>query len=119
MDGNPRVRLVVSADMPPTGDRLFPGASRGNRFRIVLRDVELPPDERQQHQDAVLQIVEQVRCRGFVNYFGQQRFGGAITRHTQSALLFVPWAAAEWLRVLRCDTSNGVFVLRGWQYCWQ
>jgi tRNA pseudouridine13 synthase len=44
------------------------GALKGNRFRIMLRDV-------QGDRDAAEQIVDSIRAHGVPNYFGEQRFG--------------------------------------------
>eukprot|EP00435_Cladocopium_sp_Y103_P036684 s1847_g9.t1 len=56
------------------------GNLRGNHFTIVLRDVSLDSDLsadvallEQMHRAA-----EKLRGDGFVNYFGEQRFGGAM-----------------------------------------
>lgn len=48
--------------------KLQRGALKGNRFRIVLRDV-------QGDRDGAERIVESIRARGVPNYFGEQRFG--------------------------------------------
>ena len=48
--------------------KLRPGELRGNRFRIVLRDVT-------GERDAVEAKLEAVASRGVPNYFGPQRFG--------------------------------------------
>ena len=84
VDNNPRIRMVVDPTCPPTRVRLFPGSCNGNRFRIVLRDVPLDSDAADIKNDPVLQVAAQIRERGFVNYFGEQRFGGNTTRNTDS-----------------------------------
>ena len=48
---------------------LFLGDSIGNKFQIVLRDVELDS------QTDLKQSIENVKLNGFLNYFGIQRFG--------------------------------------------
>ena len=50
------------------GRKLHRGALMGNRFRIVLRDVD-------GNRDAAEKIVESIRTHGVPNYFGEQRFG--------------------------------------------
>lgn len=50
------------------GRKLQRGALKGNRFRIVLRDVE-------GDHDVAERIVESIRSQGVPNYFGEQRFG--------------------------------------------
>ncbi len=48
--------------------KLHRGALKGNRFRIVLREVE-------GDRPAAEKIVELIRAQGVPNYFGEQRFG--------------------------------------------
>jgi tRNA pseudouridine13 synthase len=48
--------------------KLQRGALKGNRFRIVLREVE-------GDRDAAERIVDSIRTQGVPNYFGEQRFG--------------------------------------------
>lgn len=50
------------------GRKLQRGALKGNRFRIVLREVL-------GDREAAAAIVESIRARGVPNYFGEQRFG--------------------------------------------
>jgi tRNA pseudouridine13 synthase len=50
-------------------NKLRPGHLRGNRFSIVIRDVEPAGLER------VQAIAQQVTLHGGANYFGEQRFG--------------------------------------------
>ncbi|GAB64680.1 hypothetical protein PCYB_022500, partial [Plasmodium cynomolgi strain B] len=44
------------------------GAHSGNRFVVVLRNV-------QTHEDYLRHKLEQIKKHGFINYFGMQRFG--------------------------------------------
>jgi tRNA pseudouridine13 synthase len=48
--------------------KLKRGALRGNRFVLVLREV-------QGDRDAAEQVLQQIAARGVPNYFGEQRFG--------------------------------------------
>lgn len=48
--------------------KLRRGALAGNRFRIVVRELDSPPD-------AVLDRLSTVAARGVPNWFGEQRFG--------------------------------------------
>ena len=48
------------------------GDHSGNHFNIVVRDVTVD-------DDVVAMAVRGVAERGFVNYFGPQRFGGGTT----------------------------------------
>lgn len=52
------------------------GDLRGNKFVIALRDLELGTDG---DTSIVLSAVEGLRNRGFVNYFGLQRFGSGVS----------------------------------------
>lgn len=48
---------------------LFLGDSIGNKFQLVLRDVEY------ENENDVNESIERARSNGFINYFGIQRFG--------------------------------------------
>ena len=61
--------------------KLKRGVLTGNRFRIIVRNI-------QGDQDELLLRLEQVRLRGLPNYFGPQRFGHAGDN---------VWKAARWL----------------------
>jgi tRNA pseudouridine13 synthase len=50
-------------------NKLRPGHLRGNRFRILVRDVDPSASER------IEPIVARLRSEGLPNYFGPQRFG--------------------------------------------
>ncbi|CEP03890.1 unnamed protein product (mitochondrion) [Plasmodiophora brassicae] len=55
------------------------GSLKGNRFGIVLRDVQLEDGAEMTAVDASLNVVREA---GFVNYFGLQRFGtGSASTH--------------------------------------
>jgi tRNA pseudouridine13 synthase len=51
------------------GNKLRPGHLRGNRFRILIRDVALEAAER------IEPILNRIRQQGLPNFFGPQRFG--------------------------------------------
>lgn len=51
------------------GNKLKPGHLHGNRFRILIRDVEPQSEER------LPILVDRLRRQGFPNYYGPQRFG--------------------------------------------
>ena len=53
----------------PHGNKLRTGHLRGNRFTIVVRDVE---EDAQSRANA---IADSLRQSGFPNYYGEQRFG--------------------------------------------
>lgn len=90
VDDNKRLRLVVDTNGSPTYSRLFPGASRGNRFQIVLRNVD---DVKSNIEHPAFKIARQLKERGFINYFGEQRFGGNTTRNTESKLVMTLWVS--------------------------
>jgi tRNA pseudouridine13 synthase len=48
-------------------NKLRPGHLLGNRFRILIRNVE--------HPDRVEPILERIRTNGLPNFYGEQRFG--------------------------------------------
>ncbi|KAG2225854.1 hypothetical protein INT45_007098 [Circinella minor] len=61
-------------DYVPNGLTL--GDLKGNRFTIILRDVSGATE------DQMIESMESLRERGFINYFGMQRFGtGTIMTH--------------------------------------
>jgi tRNA pseudouridine13 synthase len=64
------------------GNRLRTGHHAGNRFRIVIRDVDVDAAAR------VAEILDEVMRRGMPNYFGPQRQGrGGLNYQTGAALL--------------------------------
>ena len=102
----PAKKLVEAFARAPFGDQLAVGGLEyvaeplrlgmlaGNRFTIVLRDVQAPPEQ----LEAAL---ASLAAKGFVNYFGLQRFGAnaeAPTHEVGAALLRSDWHEA--LRLL-------------------
>jgi tRNA pseudouridine13 synthase len=51
------------------GNKLRPGHLRGNRFRILIRDVDVIASER------LVPILDRLKELGLPNYYGSQRFG--------------------------------------------
>lgn len=75
----------------------------GNRFRIVLRDITCPLSQ-------VAQSANQLAATGFVNYFGDQRFGSDITHSRGNILLGRYLLQGDWQKSLRfLLTPNAVF----------
>ena len=75
----------------------------GNRFRIVLRDITCPLSQ-------VAQSANQLATTGFVNYFGDQRFGSDITHSRGNILLGRYLLQGDWQKSLRfLLTPNAVF----------
>lgn len=62
------------------------GDLRGNRFTIALRDLDISCAAKDQN---VRLAVESLKLRGFINYFGMQRFGSGVspTHETGFAVL--------------------------------
>ncbi|MFW5966614.1 MAG: tRNA pseudouridine(13) synthase TruD [Persicimonas sp.] len=61
---------VLEADLHR--NKLRTGHHRGNRFRVVIRDLEVEPDEA---IERATRICEKLREVGMLNYYGLQRFG--------------------------------------------
>ena len=51
------------------GNKLKPGHLHGNRFRVLVRDVEPTGDE------SLTRILDRLRTQGMPNFYGSQRFG--------------------------------------------
>jgi tRNA pseudouridine13 synthase len=98
--------------------KLRRGALRGNRFRIVLRDVSAP-------REALELRLESLRSEGVPNYFGEQRFGHGY----QNLQTFSELFAKERRRIdrqrrslaisaVRSQLFNEVLAERIRQQCW-
>ena len=61
--------------------KLKRGALRGNRFVVVLREV-------QGDRDAAEKVLQQIAARGVPNYFGEQRFGREGGNVEQARVMF-------------------------------
>ncbi|GBG00206.1 hypothetical protein Rsub_12987 [Raphidocelis subcapitata] len=87
---NGRLRGIKLGDFDFAPEGLQLGQLLGNRFRLALRDVR-GADEAQLEAACAA-----VKARGFVNYFGMQRFGtgGAPTHAVGALLLRREWEAA-------------------------
>jgi tRNA pseudouridine13 synthase len=81
--------------------KLKRGVHRGNRFRLVLREVTAKRSELERR-------LQRVRLQGFPNYFGEQRFGyrGSTLAQAQA------WASAGGARVSRNRRSLYLSALR-------
>jgi tRNA pseudouridine13 synthase len=98
--------------------KLRRGALRGNRFRIVLRDVTAP-------RGPLVSRLERLKTEGMPNYFGEQRFGHAY----QNLQTFSELFAKERRRIdrqrrslaisaVRSQLFNEVLAERIRQQCW-
>ena len=63
------------------GRKLKRGALKGNRFRIVVRDV-------QGDRDAADRVIDEIARSGVPNYFGEQRFGRDADNIERARLMF-------------------------------
>lgn len=63
---NKRIRVLSST---PHTNKLSTGHNRGNRFRVVIRDLTLP------ERAVVERIVDRIKALGIPNFYGIQRFG--------------------------------------------
>ena len=67
------------------------GQLKGNRFTIVYRDVEV------ESNDFLTKIFDEVSTKGFINYFGQQRFGAGTHRSDEVGLMIL---RQQWKQVV-------------------
>ncbi|KAH0443544.1 pseudouridine synthase [Colletotrichum camelliae] len=82
MRANSRLKGVTTGDYIYATTPIHLGAHTGNEFVIALKDCavagspDLPHDERQSKIEAsVKAAMESMHSRGWINYFGHQRFG--------------------------------------------
>lgn len=85
----------------PTPQKL--GQLRGNKFRIVLREVK-------DNDEVIMSAVEALKTNGFINYFGSQRFGttSVSTHSIGRELLKSNWQKAVNLILAPRDNDNPV-----------
>ncbi|XVE62830.1 hypothetical protein DITRI_Ditri06bG0151600 [Diplodiscus trichospermus] len=87
---NERLIGIKVGDFCYVKDELLLGQLLGNRFTIILRGIVADSE------DTIKASTESLGRRGFINYFGLQRFGsGSIpTHHIGATLLRGEWKAA-------------------------
>ena len=86
---NPRLRGIHLGDFQYVKEQINLGQLKGNHFQVVLRDIDAP--------DATVDAVMQsVKSKGFINYYGMQRFGtGTVaTSEIGKAILLGNWSGA-------------------------
>ncbi|KAK9845240.1 hypothetical protein WJX81_000864 [Elliptochloris bilobata] len=89
---NVHLRNLQLGDFEYVPDAMRLGMLRGNRFEITLRALSGASP------GAVAEAAETLRARGFINYFGLQRFGsGCSSTHRTGALLL----RGEWREAVR------------------
>ncbi|KAM5287825.1 pseudouridylate synthase PUS7L [Ctenodactylus gundi] len=64
------------------GDSLRLGQLKGNHFDIVIRNLKNKINDSAALKERVLEAIENVKIKGFVNYYGPQRFGKGRKVHT-------------------------------------
>ncbi|GAA5958197.1 hypothetical protein JCM8115_004015 [Rhodotorula mucilaginosa] len=100
-------RMMRIGDVEYADNALELGMLKGNRFMITLRDVETPSIE------TLHASVASIRERGFINYYGMQRFGTAPmpTHAVGLALLRGEWALAAELLLAERDGEQQDMIL--------
>ncbi|KAM8803114.1 pseudouridylate synthase PUS7L isoform 1-T1 [Rhynchonycteris naso] len=63
-------------------DCLRLGQLKGNHFDIVIRNVKSHTNDSANLRERILEAIENVKNKGFVNYYGPQRFGMGRKVHT-------------------------------------
>ncbi|XP_047723808.1 pseudouridylate synthase PUS7L isoform X2 [Prionailurus viverrinus] len=63
-------------------DSLRLGQLKGNHFDIVIRNLKNQINDSANLKDRILEAIENVKNKGFVNYYGPQRFGMGRKVHT-------------------------------------
>lgn len=74
---NPSLRGIRLGDFAYVDSALYLGAAKGNRFDVILRDVQTSSGA-----EGVQAAARALKSSGFINYFGLQRFGsGSVPTH--------------------------------------
>ncbi|WIA15110.1 hypothetical protein OEZ85_001801 [Tetradesmus obliquus] len=95
---NPRLRGIKLGNFEFAASHLSLGQLGGNRFKLLMRDVS---SRDEQH---IAATVSELRSKGFLNYFGLQRFGiGAVPTHRVGAALL----RGEWQGAVRLVMQGG------------
>ncbi|KAM9671784.1 pseudouridylate synthase PUS7L isoform 1-T1 [Trichechus inunguis] len=58
------------------------GQLRGNHFDIIIRNLKKQINDSADLKERILEAIENVKTKGFVNYYGPQRFGKGRKVHT-------------------------------------
>ncbi|XP_058511960.1 pseudouridylate synthase PUS7L isoform X2 [Ochotona princeps] len=66
----------------PASEALRLGQLQGNHFDVIIRDVRSQSGDSAPVAGRVLEAIENVKNKGFVNYYGPQRFGKGKKVHT-------------------------------------
>eukprot|EP00210_Caulerpa_lentillifera_P007488 g7154.t1 len=98
---NTRLQRVKVGNFQPSNTNLYIGDLKGNQFEIILRDL------RNTNQTSIDQACENLKCNGFLNYFGLQRFGQGYPTHLIGiALLKGDWKLAAHLILKPLPSDN-------------
>ncbi|XP_048221982.1 pseudouridylate synthase 7 homolog-like protein isoform X2 [Perognathus longimembris pacificus] len=66
----------------PVNDPLRLGQLKGNHFDIIIRNLQNQTNDSANLRERILEAIENVKHKGFVNYYGPQRFGKGRKVHT-------------------------------------
>ena len=89
------------------------GDHLGNQFEIVLRDVR-PHDSSLSLEECIDKAVSGVQRSGFVNYYGQQRFGledATVNAWNVGLAMLKEQHVSEGCTVAQCDSESVVCIL--------
>lgn len=85
-----RPMAIGNVQLVPKGGRraLGLGDLKGNRFTLALRDLEVDNEDGGMSMKNILAAAESVKKRGFINYFGLQRFGSGVSATHETGFAF-------------------------------
>lgn len=83
---NTRLRGLRVGNVSQESEKLMLGDSKGNHFKVVLRQVE--GDEKE-----IMSAIKALSTTGFINYFGMQRFG---TRQVSTHQIGISILKGDW-----------------------
>ncbi|KAJ3303923.1 multisubstrate pseudouridine synthase 7 [Kappamyces sp. JEL0829] len=100
---NKSLRGIRVGDFKYERERLQLGDSQGNHFKIAIREVQTKDPQ------LILDSLETLKSKGFINYFGMQRFGtrSVSTHHVGIAMLQENWQEACEMILGRDDSGDG------------
>lgn len=89
-------RKILVGNLQYTNDSIKLGDLQGNEFTVVVRNVSVADEFKATEDETIAQCAESLKQKGFINYFGLQRFGTAsvATHEVGRALLQQNWELA-------------------------
>lgn len=78
-------------------DSLRLGQLKGNHFDIVIRNLKNQINDSANLRERILEAIENVKNKGFVNYYGPQRFGMGRKVHTDQIGLALLKSETVWI----------------------